>query len=423
MDIQLCRTHVRSLAAAACVLLGTAWAGGASAQSQPIWNEKVAQVNEPYEVRSTLRLGAAVGAGGNFILSQGGTSVYAFAKNTQGEWTQTAKLVAPDKGVLTGPIAFDGTHALIRGYNPQKTSVVYYYFYDGARWRPQAILKGTANFGRTIALDGCTALITSGYEELGRFDWPWRDRFVHHLDRCRSGTGSWTWVGSIPGSNVGAGLRFGASVALSGNNAIIGSADKVYHYVRSGDAWNLVQTIEAPGTEYVRNFGYSLAFRDNLLLVAASYTFTDRPVEGIVYRYSWNGSQWVSQGSLYPPNLFDGPGMEDFGRKIIITTDRVFLSAPALRGAVTRAPAVYALFRSGPDDVRPATWVYLQDIDYSVPYDEIAGYTRYGESHYGSDIAVSGNTIVVGAKAFNPPEKQALVEGRTTVYTIPPVNP
>jgi hypothetical protein len=425
MDIHFCKTRMRSLAATACVLLGSVWTGAASAQTQPtpVWNEKVAQLTEPHDVRSELRLGAAVGAGGNFILSQGGSAVYAFAKNAQGEWTQTAKLLAPSGGVLTGPIAFDGTHALIRGYDTQKTSVVVHYFYDGTRWRTLGVLKGAAPFGTTIALDGCTALIASSYEVGTRIVNPVRPRFVHHFDRCRSGTGSWTWVGSISAASYGGGVNFGASIALNGNNAIIGDAQRVYHFVRSGDTWTLRQTIEETEPEFLTNFGYSLAFRDNLLLIAAHGKLTEfDDQEGVVIRYTWNGTQWVRQGPVPFPRGPDTANYEDLGRKIVITNDRVFFAAPARIGRVTTIPLIYAMERLGLDDIRQR-WLPLRDIDYSVPFDETFGYTQYGDTDFGADLAVSGNTLVVGAPAFSPPEKPALVEGRTTVYTIPPPAP
>ena len=66
-------------------------------------------------------------------------------------------------GFVVGGIAL-GAHALIRGYTPAQTSVVYHFQYDGTRWRALAILRGAESFGRSIAMEGCTALISSSIE-------------------------------------------------------------------------------------------------------------------------------------------------------------------------------------------------------------------------------------------------------------------
>jgi hypothetical protein len=191
-----------------------------------------------------------------------------------------------------------------------------------------------------------------------------------------------------------------------------------------GDAWTLAQTIEETEPEFLPNFGYSLAFRDNLLLIAASYKhIPDEEQEGLVIRYSWNGTQWVRQGPLFFPRGPDTADYEDLGRKIVITNDKVFFAAPAITGRAARLPLVYAMDRLGLDNVSQSRWYWLRDIDYSVPFDDFFGYTQYGDTDFGADLAVSGNTLVIGAPAFSPTEKPALVEGRTTVYTIPPPGP
>src|SRR5262245_50509904 len=78
--------------------------------------QKLVTTSEPFNQAAELQLGKQVGAGGGQVLSVGGNAVYAFQQNADGAWAQTAKLTAFDSGVLTGPIAFDGTYALIRGY-------------------------------------------------------------------------------------------------------------------------------------------------------------------------------------------------------------------------------------------------------------------------------------------------------------------
>ena len=118
---------------------------------------------EPLEVRQNMELGTAVGiSGGTALVGAPGTdghgAVYVFS-HTGSTWTRSAKLLAPDiaPGRFGTQIAYDGT-ALIADAERQH---VYYFVFDGGKWRPRAILSGgVSGFGAAMAMEGCVALIT-----------------------------------------------------------------------------------------------------------------------------------------------------------------------------------------------------------------------------------------------------------------------
>ncbi len=416
------RARARRLAVTWCPVAFLLSTAAIAQQLPPVTaTEQVLQVNEPPNVRSVLRLGAAVAVSGDTLLTAGGSSVYVFSRSTAGGWTQSAKLVASDQGTLTGPIAFDGTHALIRGYSPQDVSVVYSYLFDGSRWRAQGVLKGAASFGMAIAMDGCGALITSGYEEGARaISQPPRLSFVHYFDRCRT-PGRWTWVNSIGVPNRG-GMHWGISLALSGNNAYIGAPEgetdgAVYHYVRSADdTWRRAQVIVQTGPDIQRGFGTAVAQRDNLLLVGVNHINLVEPFPGLVLQFGRSANQWVQLGKIevdaYEPT--EAVGYKDFGRRILITATHVIIGAPAIDDP---RPAVWVYSRSGPTDVAyPGE--RIDSIDRSIPWNPQDKFTTFGRTHFGEAIAVSGSTLVVGAPRHSPLEKPALVQGRTAVYDL-----
>jgi hypothetical protein len=431
---------VRSLCVSAFASVGALLSMAASADVYyGISNtQKLAAVTEPFNQAAGLRLGTQVAAAGGQVLSVGGNAVYAFQQNTQGAWTQTAKLTAFDSGVLTGPIAFDGTYALIRGYMPDQTSVVYAYMYDAGRWRSISRLKGTTGFGESIALEGCTALISSASPEGGVLA-PNEKTYVHFFDRCR--TGSWTWINSFssPAADRSSN-RFGASIALTGSEALIGAPDleRVYYYVRSGDSWQLRQTLtgtvsytQIENKPLIQNkFGSSIARLGNLALIrmAKEYAeWTDSMArEGIVLQFTLANGVWTQTGQMEPiADREQGFGWDLFGDSIVLTPDWAFISAPGNVGMHSdvepreQPGGVYAFPRKNGGFAQAER---LGGFPYQTgPEGDLVGGRGQLGSYFGQDIAVMGNTLVVGWPLKRPDDvRLQLKTGATAVYQIPP---
>ena len=416
----------------------------ASAQDEQYYisnNGKAVTVSEPFNASAQLRLGTHVAAGNGRVLSVGGNSVYVFGQNTAGEWTQTAKLSAYDSGVLTGPIAFDGTYALVRGYTPARAAVVYSYIHEAGRWRALGVLKGTKGFGRAIGLDGCTAMISSNTED-GAAELPTGERgYVHYFDRCRTGT--WTWINSIP-APVDNTARFGASLALSGADLLIGApyetgVGRVYYYTRSGDTWQLKQTIvpnvvsdntyNAPHTQSA--FGSTIAINNGLALIrmAKEYANWQQSLarEGVVLEFTLTNGLWTQVGQLEPAeNVESMNGRDLFGARIAMTPTWVFIAAPGDFGLryvsynERLTGSVYAYRRNGNqlqlvEKMTGGTFVRPDP-----PFDDtiqlVGG--QMG-SHFGQSVAVLGNQLVVGWPLKSPADAPPLETGGTTVFQLP----
>ena len=439
MDIAVSGRVVRSFISS-CIVLSSTWAAAAQAQSFPFTDsEKVLQTTEGVGVRANQHLGSAVAVAGDRALSVGGPgNVYVFGKNAQGAWSQIAKLVAPDGGALTGPIKFDGTNALIRGYTPAQTSVVYTYQYDGTRWRALGIMKGATSFGRAIAMEGCTALVSSSIEEMGTFNPPSQPSFVHFFDRCR--TGQWTYVNTFPAPGGNAvGTSFGYSVALSGTNALVGAptaggGGRVYHYVRTGDSWALKETFQEDANPRHGSFGRAVAISSDLAIVSSHLWREDGLGEGQIIRFAVNGNKLTQLGpqAIYWP--VDVWGYEGLGETVVITPSYVFASAPArigfipwqdsyTNGAWTPVSWVMAFPRQGANELMRPVTIATYDHERAPPQGTDGVIPYYFNVRFGSDIAASGSTLVVGAELFHVPTKPKLEEGRVYAYDIPPWTP
>ena len=94
------------------------------------------------------------------------------------------------------------------------------------------------------------------------------------IGKTTDGGNTWTQQHYLKADNVGAGDKFGISVAISGDTAVIGASNyssnkgKIYIYKRSGTAWNSEQTIEGEATDDY--FGHSVSIDSDTIAVSAN---------------------------------------------------------------------------------------------------------------------------------------------------------
>ena len=184
--------------------------------------------------------------------------------------------------------------------------------------------------------------------------------------------------------------QFGASVALSGDTAVIGSpfrntgtgfndlaAGEVYVFFRSGGAWSLQQALIA--ADGLRNalFGYSVAVAGDTLVIGAPghNNFT-----GKAYVYVRSGSNWSLQQSLV--NL-GGTFNDELGISVALSGETVLAGAsrPAF-GSGFGAGKVHVFVRSG------ETWSLQQTLALS---DGLPG------DQFGFSVDLRGETALIGA--------------------------
>jgi hypothetical protein len=161
----------------------------------------------------------------------------------------------------------------------------------------------------------------------------------------------------IKASNTGAGDQFGYSVALSGNTLAVG----------------------APGEA------------SNATGVNGDQKNTSLPNAGAVYVFTRSGATWTQQAYIKASNTDSG---DNFGYSIALSGDTLAVGAPGedsdARGingdqknnGLSNAGAAYVLVRSG------ATWTQQAYIK--------ASNTDSGDN-FGYSVALSGNTLAVGA--------------------------
>jgi len=236
----------------------------------------------------------------------------------------------------------------------------------------------------------------------------------------RSGT-AWSQQAYLKASNTGADDRFGYSVAVSGDTVVVGAprecssttginstpnedaifAGAAYVFVRSGTAWSQQAYLKASNTDWYDEFGGSVAVSGDTVVVGAwqedssttginSTPNDDAQVAGAAYVFVRSGTAWSQQAYLKASNTGE---FDEFGRSVAVSGDTVVVGARFEDSSTTginstpnedawRAGAAYVFVRSG------TAWseqAYLKA-------------SNTGElDYFGSSVAVSGDTVVVGA--------------------------
>lgn len=234
-----------------------------------------------------------VGAYGAFVgenSAQGQAYVFIRSGST---WTQQQKLVASD-GVPDGTfgirIRMNG-NTLIIGTN-SAVKAAYIFVRSGTVWTQQQKLSANdspRNFGARMAIDGDTCVV-SGSDSIEQ-----RTAYIF----VRSGT-IWTQQQKITANEGG---EFGTDIVVYGNTLFIGAPSvvvngivqgAVYVFTRNGDTWTQQQKLVGSGGQANDDFGASIAFNRQTLVIGA-YGFVQ---PGSVYIFTNTETGWKEEQKI-----------------------------------------------------------------------------------------------------------------------------
>ncbi len=313
-------------------------------------------------------------------------------------------------------------------------------------WTQEAYLKPAAvgdtqefdQFGYSVAISGDSVVVGALHEDAAATG-------VNNLpDENASNAGAayvfarsegvWTQEAYLKPAEVGSsqlGDEFGGSVAVSGDTVVVGApwesssttgayttpdedasfAGAVYIFVRHEGSW-IQQAYLKPEdcgfTQLGDHFGWSVAVADNVLVAGApgedsgSQGINSAPDEnatdaGAAYVFVRSEGHWTQQAYLKPGTLGQTQGQDNFGWSVAVSGDTAVAGArrkndsavgvnpPPNDDEATSAGAAYVFVRS---DGRWSQRAYLKPeaIGLSQNYDL-----------FGSSVAVSNDTVVIGA--------------------------
>ena len=328
-----------------------------------------------------------VDAGAAYVFVRSGTA-----------WSEQQKLLAPDgaAGDAFGRsvAAFADTAVIGAPFDDNSGGTnagsAYVFVRSGPSWTFQQKLAAAdgangAQLGTSVSLHGETAVAGAiGDDPPGSPDAGAAYVFV------RSAT-VWSQQQKLSASEGATGDRLGSSVAISGDTVVTGArlddilgsidAGSAYVFVRSGTVWSEQQKVAASVSGAAFDlFGVSTSLSGDTAVIGAERDATAAGMDaGSAYVFVGSGSVWSEQQKLVAP---DGDAGSFFGDSVSISGDTAVVGARLAQTPGGSAGAAYVFVRSG------TSWTFQQKL---VASDGVSG------DFFGSSVAVSGNTLIVGA--------------------------
>lgn len=215
--------------------------------------------------------------------------------------------------ILPSRLTRRGEHILL---SVDDTHAEYPLTLDPLVWSEHRLTGGDgAYFGWTVALDGDTALIGSGYTGNG----------VYVFKRTN---GVWSEVQKLEAAESKPGDKYGLSLALHGNTAFVGAPagsdsgngeqGAVYVFTESNGSWNETQRLTARNGLNDDHFGYSIALSDSVALIGAPEITEVASQQGAAYVFTKANGTWRQEGQL----VANDPGRRDqFGFSVALSGD------------------------------------------------------------------------------------------------------
>ncbi|MCB8942290.1 MAG: FG-GAP repeat protein [Ardenticatenaceae bacterium] len=344
----------------------------------------------------------AIGSGGvtvNGNVEQGAVYIFAHADNS---WSQQTRLVADDglpNSLFGNSVALTDQTVVIgairtphNGLSSAGAAYVFIHTDDG--WQQQNRLfpmgvQGTGQLGAAVAVDGDTALVGAPSSNFGgtdnrgvafffqRSDVPW---FTHETLTAVDGT---------------ANAQFGNAVAIEGNTAVVGTRSAtindnfeqgaVYIYQRTAAGWQQKMKLTAVDSAMSDWFGQSVALSGDTLLVGAPRAAIDgQTQQGAVYVFTRSGHNWQQTAKL---TAVDGLPGDHFGQDVAVEGDTAVIGA------------VWADIDADTD--QGAAYIFTRTHNNWTQQAKLIVNTGAAQDRFGTSVAISGDTVVIGAPFAN----------------------
>ncbi len=231
-------------------------------------------------------------------------------------------------------------------------------------------------FGISVAVSGDTALIGARGDN---------NRSGSAYVFTRSG-GTWSEQAKLTASDAAADDAFGGSVAISGDTVVVGAdgdddagsnSGSAYVFIRSGTDWSEQAKLTASDAAAFDFFGRSVAISGDTALIGAHF---DDSARGSAYVFTRSGATWTQQTKLTAPGAEYG---DEFGHSVAVSGDTALIGAAGDDDAGYNSGSAYVFTRTG------TTWSQQAKLTAA----DAAVRDLFGES-----VALSGDTALVGAR-------------------------
>ncbi len=250
-------------------------------------------------------------------------------------------------------------------------------------------------FGDSVAIDGDTMVVGAGGDD----DNGTNSGSVYIYER--NANDNWLLVKKIQASDGAAADRFGTSVAISGNTVVVGavfdddngnSSGSAYIFERNNGGsnnWGQVKKILPSDGGSGDKFGKSVSISGDTMVVGASQDSNNNGISaGSAYIFERNIGGSDNWGRVTKLLASDGEEDDKFGYSVAISGDTVVVGTygDEDNGVISDSAYIYQRNQGGSND-----WGEVMKLLASDGEED-----KY--KHFGRSVAISGNTVVVGAR-------------------------
>ena len=338
---------------------------------------------------------ALIGAWGDDDHGYESGSAYVFERQEDGLWIETAKLTAHD-GFTTDwfgwSVSVSEDHAMVGAILDDDMgsfsgSVYVYERQEDSSWIE--ITKLTApdgaeldEFGHSVSLVEDRVLVGSYWDD----DQGTNSGSAYVFERREDG--SWLDIAKIMAKDGSVGDEFGFSVSLSTDRALIGAPGgdegigSAYVFERDGDdSWIEVAKLISSDRVWGDRFGSSVSLSGNRALVGAYSHGSQSAEEGAAFVFERQGDgSWIETAKI---TASDGTALDRFGSSVSLSGDRALVGALFSDGMIESSGSAYMYLRQ-----ENGSWIEVGNITAS---DGASG------DGFGISVSLSGDRALVGA--------------------------
>ena len=239
------------------------------------------------------------------------------------------------------------------------------------------------SLGSSIDVDRDTMIVgANGYDPSGKIN-------AGAAVIFRWAGASWVEEARIVASDGVAGDRFGQSVAIQGNTAVVGAylhslsgksgAGAAYVFERTGTTWTQVAKLTAADSAAGDNFGIDVDLDANTVLVGAWFKNGLFAQQGSAYVFTRSNGAWSQQARLTDVG---GSASDWFGNSVALEGDTAVVGAPADDLIFSDRGTAHVFTRSG------STWTKRTTLDPG-----LGGASDF----FGQSVSIHNGSIAVGA--------------------------
>jgi hypothetical protein len=182
------------------------------------------------------------------------------------------------------------------------------------------------HFGNSVSIDGDYAVIGAVWDDENGY--ASGSAYIFH----RNGT-NWIEQTKITASNGSTEDRFGHSVSISGDYAIVGApyyddivenTGEAYIFHRNGTNWTQQARLAVSDVAEEDLFGWSVSISGDYAVVGAVDADDNGSASGCAYVFHRNGTSWILQEKLIAS---DGERWDNFGQSVAISGDYLVIGA------------------------------------------------------------------------------------------------